>query len=124
MSNPVGLISYHSFGQYLLYPIGGEYQEATNEAFMKGVSQKMEKLIGDVNGRTYRAWSASEFYVAAGDAVDWFWRQWDGRMALTVELRPEEGNYVGFMITADQVPRRPCGGCACRCAWGQPGNVK
>ena len=70
---------------------------------MKGVTDQMSALIAAVNGKSYSSLSASEFYVASGDAVDWFWRDWDGRMALTVELRPDSGSANGFVINADQI---------------------
>jgi carboxypeptidase T len=100
-----GLLSYHSYSQLILYPWGYTFEPVEDEAdlrAMRGLAENMERLIRDVDGRTYTAQQASELYLTAGDAVDWTYGVYDVP-ALTIELRPTSALEGGFILPADQI---------------------
>lgn len=112
VSQPVGLLSYHSFGQQFQWPIGAEYQAPGNAPLLQGLSTRMAELARGVARQLYFPMIAASTYLASGDAVDWFWHSHDGAPAFTVELAPDDSALDGFNlppsdiipVTLDNIP--------------------
>lgn len=87
-------ISYHSYGQMILYPYGGTYDEIDSEqdkkAFIR-IGDEMAKMTG------YRNMKSSDLYTSSGDSCDWVYEQ-HKVLAFTFEL---DGN--GFYPSASQI---------------------
>ncbi len=76
------LISYHSYGELVLYPWGGsdsDVPDAKDLAAYKALAAEMGKLTG------YAPQKSSDLYVATGDATDWTYAAL-GIFSFTIEL--------------------------------------
>jgi carboxypeptidase T len=76
------LISYHSYGELVLYPWGGDdsdVPDAKDLAAYKALAVEMGKLTG------YAPQKSSDLYVATGDATDWTYAAL-GIFSFTIEL--------------------------------------
>ncbi len=75
-------ISYHSYGEMILYPYGGTDDEIDSEqdkkAFVR-IGNEMAKFTG------YRNMKSSELYVSSGDSCDWAYKE-HKTLAFTFEL--------------------------------------
>lgn len=76
------LVSYHSYGELVLYPWGGSDSDVPDPkdlAAYKALAGEMGKLTG------YTPQKSSELYVATGDATDWAYAAL-GIFSFTIEL--------------------------------------
>ncbi|HSQ79346.1 MAG TPA: M14 family metallopeptidase [Candidatus Bathyarchaeia archaeon] len=90
------LISFHSFGQDILYPWGFTAQPAPTDAEFGAVGRTMAGLIEAVNGTVYVSGEASRaLYVTNGDLVDWAYSL-AGAPSYTIELPPVDVDHGGF----------------------------
>lgn len=75
-------ISYHSYGEMILYPYGGTEDEIDSEqnkkAFVR-IGNEMAKMTN------YRNMKSSELYVSSGDSCDWAYKE-HKTLAFTFEL--------------------------------------
>ncbi|HVK61014.1 MAG TPA: M14 family metallopeptidase [Bdellovibrionales bacterium] len=97
-SNITMLLSLHTFGELVLWPLGGTYDDITNARDLS-VFQTMGKTMADWNG--YSPQKSSDLYVASGDTTDWAYGE-RGIFAFTFELDPVDmwdgGFYPGQAI--------------------------
>lgn len=72
-------ISFHSWGEYVLYPWGYSTDEVTKDNdLLFTIASKMASFS------KYKASQASEYYMARGDSEDWLYSQ--GMLSFTIEL--------------------------------------
>lgn len=94
--NVRALVSFHSFGQDILYPWGFTTGPAPADAELEAVGRTMAGLIEAVNGTVYVAGQASRaLYVTNGDLVDWAYGL-AGAPSYTIELPPVDIDHGGF----------------------------
>jgi len=90
------MISFHSFGQDILFPWGFTTQAAPTDAELRAVGGAMAGFIEGVNGRTYVYGEASSaLYLTNGDTVDWTYSL-AGAPSYTIELPPVDIDHGGF----------------------------
>lgn len=90
------LVSFHSFGQDILFPWGFTTQPAPTDAALAAVGQAMAGLIEAVNGTVYASGEASRaLYLTNGDLVDWTYSV-AGAPSYTIELPPVDVDHGGF----------------------------
>ena len=90
------LISFHSYGQYILYPWGYTAAPAPDDAALGTVAAAMAGLMAGVQGTAYTYGQASQaLYLTNGDTVDWAYSL-RGAPAFTVELPPVDIDHGGF----------------------------
>lgn len=93
------LISYHGFGQLILYPWSYKTDSAPDKPLLRSIAERMSELIKDKHGRTYQIGQGNEKellgYVASGELTDWAYGE-KGILAFTVELRPGLKNIFGL----------------------------
>jgi carboxypeptidase T len=81
------MISYHTYGEMVLYPWGGRYEDIPDQNDLKvfrNLAQGMARLTG------YKAQKSSDLYAATGDSCDWAYAE-AGIFAFTFELTPKGG---------------------------------
>ncbi len=81
------MISYHTYGELVLYPWGGKYEDIPDQNDLKvfrNLAQGMARLTG------YKAQKSSDLYAATGDSCDWAYAE-AGIFAFTFELTPKGG---------------------------------
>ena len=90
-ANIVGYVTYHAFGEMILYPFG---MEESNEVQRKGlyemdlVAQEMQEAIQSVHNHTYQYGEIKEIlYEAPGSTVDWMYLEKDVPLSFGIELR-------------------------------------
>jgi len=82
------VLSYHSFGQYILYPWGVSKDPTEDQSVMSALANEMADQIHTVHGVQYTVGQASTtIYETSGDLTDWVYEA-KGIPALTIELRP------------------------------------
>jgi carboxypeptidase T len=90
------MISFHSYGQYILYPWGYTAAPAPDDASLGAVAGAMAGLMAGVQGTVYTDGQASRtLYVTNGDTVDWAYSL-RGAPAFTIELPPVDVDHGGF----------------------------
>lgn len=99
-----GIISYHSFSQYILYPYGAVHEYSPKNLLMKDIADEMARLIYQQTGVSYVPMKSSTMYIATGDLTDWFHRTHDLKTAYTIELRPDANQLNGFILAPEQIP--------------------
>jgi hypothetical protein len=110
------VLSYHSFGQYILYPWGYTSESVPNPGTMDTLAKEMAEIIQNVHGVHYETGQGSKtLYKTTGDLTDWVYEATGkGIPALTIELRPDYdvANVIlgelglpgfGFELPADQI---------------------
>jgi carboxypeptidase T len=101
----VGVITYHSYSQLILYPWG--YTERpvpddTDRELMIGMAEEMQGLIQGVHGVVYTPQQSAELYPTAGDTTDWTYGIY-GIPSFTIELRPRTAAEGGFILPGSQI---------------------
>lgn len=95
-------LSFHSYGQYILYPWGYDRKVPPDHADLQRVGQQAAEAIRAVNGNKYTVGpSGSSLYPASGGSDDWAKGILKLKYSYTVELR-DTGRH-GFMLPADQI---------------------
>jgi murein tripeptide amidase MpaA len=90
------MISFHSFGQDILYPWGFTTQAAPADAELAAVAGAMAGLIEAVRGTIYTSGEGSRaLYLTNGDTVDWTYSL-AGAPSYTIELPPVDIDHGGF----------------------------
>jgi carboxypeptidase T len=90
------VVSFHSYGQVILYPWGYTTDPAPGDAELRATAETMSGLIAAVGGNVYGFGQASSaLYVTNGDAVDWTYSV-AGAPSFTIELPPVDIDGGGF----------------------------
>lgn len=89
------LISYHSYGQYVLYPDAAEYTP------IRVMAENMAKLITQVYVNTYTAMKSSQLYKTTGALDEWLYEAYQ-IPAYTIELRPDS-YHTGFLLPEAEI---------------------
>lgn len=98
------VVSYHSFGQMILYPWSYTYEAAPDSIIMSQLAEKMSDLIFSVHGKKYNPKQGSQLYLTSGDLTDWVYETL--RIpAFTIELRPKWANpwVTGFELPEKEI---------------------
>lgn len=103
IQNLDGLITYHSFGQLILYPPGSTNDPPEELALYEDLSSGMSGHIFSQCGSNYLVMQISSLYNTYGEMTEWFMINNDNKPAFTYELRPQMGNDAGFDLSADQI---------------------
>ena len=98
-----GLITYHSFGQIIMYPPGSTDEPAEKHEYYKELAEKMSYLAFSECGSIYIVMQNSQLYYTFGEMTEWFMNTHDGKPSFTFELRPHMGSDYFFMLPADQI---------------------
>jgi hypothetical protein len=98
-----GLITYHSFGQMIMYPPGSTHDPAEKSKYYKDLAVNMSDLTFSECESVYLAMQASELYFTFGEMTEWFMNTHDGKPAFTIELRPHSGGNNDFVLPAQQI---------------------
>uniref|UniRef100_A0A182WW69 Peptidase M14 domain-containing protein n=1 Tax=Anopheles quadriannulatus TaxID=34691 RepID=A0A182WW69_ANOQN len=98
-----GFLTFHSYGQYILYPWGYDRVVPPDHADLKRVGDAAaEQMLQASGGSRYTVGpSGSTLYPAAGGSDDWARGALNIKYAYTVELR-DTGRY-GFVLPANQI---------------------
>lgn len=90
------MISYHSYGQDVLYPWGYTTEPAPADASLAALAGTMAGLIASSRGTVYTPGQASRaLYLTNGDTIDWAYGV-AGAPAFTIELPPVDIDHGGF----------------------------
>lgn len=95
------IMTYHSYGQLILYPWGYTYDPPPDEPLLSELSLDMADLIQDVHGEVYTPMQASDLYLTSGTTDDWSYGEL-GTFCFTIELRPQ-GFFPGFLLPEDEI---------------------
>lgn len=98
-----GLITYHSFGQLILYPPGSTDEPPEEVELYKKLGSDMSKHIFSQCGSNYLIMQITGLYNTFGEMTEWFMINNDNKPAFTFELRPQMGSPAGFDLSADQI---------------------
>lgn len=102
------ILSYHAYGQDILYPWGYTIDPPPDVEKLKLVAENLQSLIQNVHGTLYDVKQSGTLYGKArvsGDLTDWAYGE-QGIPAFTIELRPgsaPENAYQGFSLPLDQI---------------------
>uniref|UniRef100_A0A182NVG9 Peptidase M14 domain-containing protein n=1 Tax=Anopheles dirus TaxID=7168 RepID=A0A182NVG9_9DIPT len=97
-----GFLTFHSYGQYILYPWGYDRVVPPDHADLKRVGDAAAEQMVASGGLRYTVGpSGSTLYPAAGGSDDWARGALNIKYAYTVELR-DTGRY-GFVLPANQI---------------------
>ncbi|XP_050297839.1 carboxypeptidase B-like [Anthonomus grandis grandis] len=95
-------VSFHSYGQYILYPWGYNRVVPPDYRDLEMVGQKAAQAIRNVGGPSYTVGPAGNtLYPAAGGSDDWAKGTMKMKYAYTIELR-DNGRY-GFVLPASYI---------------------
>ena len=99
--NIVGYLTYHSYGEMILYPLGMSDTSLTSEdglVQLESIAKEMQGAIKSVHNHTYQYGEIKEIlYEAPGSCVDWVFLEENVPLSFGIELRPKKGN--GYSIT-------------------------
>lgn len=97
-----GYITFHSYGQYILYPWGYAKKYTADHDALDRVGRLMASAIKQESGNTYTVGnSASLLYAASGAADDWAKGIAKIKYTYTIELR-DTGRH-GFILPASEI---------------------
>jgi murein tripeptide amidase MpaA len=94
------IMTYHSYGQLILYPWGYTYDPPPDDQLLNNMSQDMADLIQDVHGEVYTPMQSSYLYITSGTTDDWSYGEL-GTFGFTIELRPQGFPY--FILPEDEI---------------------
>jgi len=72
LSNKIGAIDIHSYGQYILRPYGWTTALHPEEVTLRQLGQAVVDRIADTNGATYSNIRSAQLYPVSGASDDWF----------------------------------------------------
>lgn len=84
-------VSYHTYGELILYPWGGSRNPIANELDRR-VHNMHARRMAELTG--YRPMQASKLYIASGDATDWAYSA-RGVISFTIEISPTLYGQIG-----------------------------
>lgn len=94
-------LSYHSYGNYLLYPWGYVNSAAPNGAELQALGNAAAAAIQAYSGTRYTVGpSSTTLYATSGSSVDWIYGVLNVTLSYTVEL---PGNGFGFQLPPAQI---------------------
>jgi len=94
------ILTYHNYGQLILYPWGYTYDPAPDEAILRQMATDMSDLIYNVHGKNYTPQQGSDLYITSGTTDDWAYGEF-GIFSFTLELRPI--GYPYFILPENQI---------------------
>lgn len=97
-------ITFHSFGQTILYPWGWTVRPPANVRMLKRVARKFADTVRQVsNGSTvYEIGGSGPLYgLASGATDDWAYGELAVPLSYTIEL-PDKGNH-GFLLPENRI---------------------
>ena len=94
------LLSYHSYGELVLYPWG--YTRETTGSNHSRIAAKISEKIREVHGRSYTFQQGIELYPTNGDLTDWSYGEL-GILSFTIELRPRSNSLQGFVLPENEI---------------------
>ncbi|GJQ72416.1 hypothetical protein Trydic_g3495 [Trypoxylus dichotomus] len=95
-------ISYHSYGQYILYPWGYDRLVPPDHADLRRVGEQAAKAMREAAGGSYTVGAAANtLYPASGGSDDWAKGSMKIKYTYTIELR-DNGRY-GFVLPASYI---------------------
>jgi carboxypeptidase T len=90
------VVSFHSYGEDILYPWGYTADPAPREAELRAIAAAMSGLIAAAGGPVYSYGQASTaLYPTNGDTIDWTYSL-AGAPSFTIELSPVDIDQGGF----------------------------
>ncbi len=95
-------VSYHTYGQLILYPWGHTAQPPPDIAALTAIAAEVTANIKAVHGADYSAEAGRSLYAVNGDFMDWMYGVF-GAYAFTPELRPANFLSGGFYPNANQI---------------------
>ncbi len=98
-----GLITYHSYGQMILYPPGSTNDPAEKSEYYNELASKMAELTFSECGSVYLVMQTSGLYFTFGEMTEWFMNSFDGKPSFTIELRPHMNGVNDFVLPAGQI---------------------
>jgi hypothetical protein len=91
------VVSFHSYGQVILYPWSYTQKPAPEKALLAGIAERMAGLMESVYGRPYETGQSGDaLYLSNGDAMDWMLAV-SGAPSFTIELPPVDEIHGGFI---------------------------
>uniref|UniRef100_A0A336KZP7 CSON001127 protein n=1 Tax=Culicoides sonorensis TaxID=179676 RepID=A0A336KZP7_CULSO len=97
-----GSISFHSYGQYILYPWGYDRVVPPDHKDLETLAVEARQKMAQVSGNWYTVGpAAASLYPASGGSDDWAKGQMGIKYAYTLEL-PDNGRY-GFVLPASYI---------------------
>jgi hypothetical protein len=99
-----GFISYHSYGNDILFPLG--YSNSIygrNEPLLMRIGNLMKTAIMRTSGAAYDVLKASGSYPVSGDTVDDVHVSFGSIPGYTLEVRPSESECCGFVLPVDKI---------------------
>lgn len=99
---PSGCLSYHNYGQLLLYPWGYTYEPTPDAGEMEMIANEMSDRIFQVSGRVYEVGSSEALYLTNGGTNDWVYGTF-GAPSYTVELPPDSFSEGGFFTSLELI---------------------
>lgn len=100
---PSASISFHNFGNLILYPWGYTAEVTPDDAEMENLAREMSDRIFNVNGNVYQYGpGAVTIYPTNGDTDDWVYGNF-GAFAFTIELPPAEIYQGGFFTSQEEI---------------------
>ncbi len=89
------IMTYHSYGQLVLYPWSYTADPAADAARLGEMASEMAVRMQQVHGKVYTPMQGSSLYPASGLTVDWFYGTF-GIPAFNTELRPDAYPYFNL----------------------------
>ncbi|XP_065340580.1 carboxypeptidase B-like isoform X2 [Cloeon dipterum] len=97
-----GYVTFHSYGQYILYPWGYDKKVPPDYTDLDRIGKKAANKMREVGGASYTVGnSASLLYAASGGADDWAKGGPRVKYTYTIELR-DRGRF-GFLLPANYI---------------------
>ncbi|XP_058977953.1 zinc carboxypeptidase-like [Musca domestica] len=100
--NLLAFLTFHSYGQMLLYPYGHTAAKYKDASMLQRVGDEVARYIRKTMGKKYQVGSRHKLlYPAGGGADDWACSTLGARYVYTIELR-DRGRY-GFVLPSAQI---------------------
>ncbi|XP_055294946.1 zinc carboxypeptidase-like [Sitodiplosis mosellana] len=97
-------LSFHSYGQMLLFPYGHSKNRAVNFNSLNQIGIKAKEAIQKRYGAKYSIGSIAEvLYLASGTSIDWVHATQSVPLAFTFEFRDSRNGRYGFVLPASQI---------------------
>lgn len=95
-------MTFHSYGQYLLYPWGYTDSLPDDAHELNGLAVRVEKAIREIRGTRYKIGSSTNvLYAAAGGSDDWAKAVAGIQLSYTIEL--PGGGSSGFDLPPSKI---------------------
>ena len=98
-----GLITYHSYGQLILYPPGSTDEPPEEIELYEELTSQMSGHIFSQCGSNYLPMQITGLYNTFGEMTEWFMINNENKPAFTYELRPHMGDSAGFDLSPQQI---------------------